>query len=149
MNARVERAERFLHNLASVLDTLPAWLTWALVGVQVAGFLVWFGAIRPKQLERRPGLPLAVIYAVSPLYIFVLSRALQETLWPGGVDQMGDSLYFAYVLGSLFLSILPAAFALWLATTPKPPKRFVPKWLRSVNAPPTEEHGIRRDQSSA
>lgn len=140
---KTERAERFLHALADILEGFPAVLTWGILVVQILALLLWFGAVKPRFLSRRPGIPLAVIYAISPFYLLVLADALYQTLWPRGLEQLGDIPHLSYVLGSLFIALIPMSFAIWLATEKNPPKRFIPKWLRRVESPPTGEHGIR------
>lgn len=140
---KTERAERFLRALADLLESFPAVLTWGILIVQVLALLLWFGAFKPGFLARRPGIPLATVYAISPFYILVLAVALYQTLWPRGLEQLGDIPHLAYVLGSLFVALIPLSLAIWLVTEKHPPKRFVPKWLRLAESPPTGEHGIR------
>lgn len=134
-----DRAERFLAALEHILASLPPALTWGLIAAQLLAILVWFGAAKPEFLRRRPGIPLAVIYAISPFYILVLANALYQTLWPGGLAQIGDIPHFLYGLVSLLLAAIALTFAIWLATEKNPPRRFIPRWLR----PPTDSHGIQ------
>lgn len=153
-----ERAARFLEALSSLVAMIPWYVSVILVSTQLAGALIWFGAIRPRPFQDRPGTALGLIYIVTPFYLFVLGAALYSALWPDGLQ---DAAYVAY--GSLLVLICATVFSVgfWLITEPLPPARLVParmrddvlraheakKYATPISVPPTGKHELRRVKS--